>query len=51
VIGCSRATFAVKLHRALAALRGAMELDRPLRAPAGFAAPAPTEARETIDAI
>ncbi|MEX1156827.1 MAG: sigma-70 family RNA polymerase sigma factor [Chloroflexota bacterium] len=54
VIGCSRATFAVKLHRALAALRGAMQLDRPLRAPAGLAAPAAaavTDARETIDAV
>src|SRR3990172_8029972 len=45
VLGCSRATFAVKLHRALAALRGAMDLDRPHRAPAA------TEARETINAI
>jgi RNA polymerase sigma-70 factor (ECF subfamily) len=27
VLGCSRATFAVKLHRALAALRGAMEAE------------------------
>jgi RNA polymerase sigma-70 factor, ECF subfamily len=27
VLGCSRATFAVKLHRALAALRGAMDAE------------------------
>ena len=46
VLGCSRATFAVKLHRALAALRGAMQFDRPPRPSA-----ATVDARETIDAI
>lgn len=32
VLGCSRATFAVRLHRALAALRGAMLTDLPAEA-------------------
>ena len=45
VLGCSRGTFAVRLHRAIAALRGAMQLERAVPAPA-----VGRDARETIDA-
>jgi RNA polymerase sigma-70 factor (ECF subfamily) len=43
VLGCSRGTFAVRLHRAIAALRGAMQLDRAMPVPV-------RDARETTDA-
>ena len=45
VLGCTRGTFAVRLHRAISALRGAMQLERAVPAPA-----VARDARETIDA-